>query len=115
MATINLSDMIEASKAAASALAPAAFGSLIAQLYERGMGWRDRLVAYVVGILVSYYVTLGLTAWFGFDQFVSQSVAFVLGMIAYRAAPKFAANLVDAIASIPTLLRDWLAKKKDAA
>jgi len=115
MATPFLTDIADALKAACSALAPAALGSLVAQLYERGMDWRDRMIAYVVGILVSYYVTLGLTSWLHFDQFVSQSVGFVLAMIAYKAAPKFAAALIDAIVSLPALIRDWFAKKKDAA
>jgi hypothetical protein len=115
MATPFLDDLMVAAKAAGSALAPAALGSLVAQLYERGMDWRDRLIAYVVGILVSYYVTLGLTSWFHFDQFVSQAVGFVLAMIAYKAAPKFAAALIDMIASLPATARDWIARKKDVA
>jgi hypothetical protein len=115
MGTPVITDFAEAVKAACSALAPAALGSLVAQAYERGMDWRDRMIAYVVGILVSYYVTLGLTSFFHFDQFVSQSVGFVLAMIAYKAAPKFAAALIDAIVSLPALIRDWFAKKKDAA
>jgi hypothetical protein len=115
MASEHAHDIIETAKAALAAIAPAALGSLVAQIHEKGLGWRDRLLGYVAGILVSYYVTLGLVAWFGLDQFVGQAVGFVLGMIAFKSTPKFIAAVSDVVASLPTVVRDWIAKKKDAA
>ncbi|SFR79816.1 hypothetical protein [Sphingomonas jatrophae] len=93
------------------ALAPAAFGSLVAQIHERGLAWRDRLLAYVSGILVSYYVGLGLQAWLAFDDFVRQSIGFVIGMIAFKATPRFIAGGADIFATLPDLVKTWLARK----
>jgi hypothetical protein len=111
MAEPFLADALEAAKAAAAAIMPATLGATVAQLYERGMAWRDRVIAYVVGISVSWYVTLGLKAWLGFDQFAAQSVSFVLGMIAFKSAPRFIGAASDVIATLPGLARDWLARK----
>lgn len=104
-------ELIELAQKVITAVAPAAFGATVAQIHHRGLAWRDRLLAYVNGILVSYYVTLGLTAWWRLDQFVSQSVGFVLAMIAFKATPKFIAACTDALASLPGRLTDLLPKK----
>lgn len=121
-----LSDFLEALKNAGAALGPAALGSLVAQIHEKGLGWRDRLFGYVAGICTSYYVTLGVAAWFGLDQFVGQAVGFVLGMIAFKSTPRFisaASDLVgslpgmlrDGISGVPAALREWISNRKDQA
>ncbi|MDB5688555.1 MAG: hypothetical protein JWL91_431 [Sphingomonas bacterium] len=110
-----LGDIVDTAKALASALAPAALGSAVAQIHEKGMGWRDRVLAYVAGICTSYYVTLGLSAWFHLDPFVTQAIAFVLGMIAVKSTPRFIAAASDLIASLPGLIRDRIANRKDQA
>lgn len=95
------------------ALVPAALGAVIAQLLQKGVALRDRFIQVIVGIVVSYYVTLGLVAWLVLDPFVGQAVSFVLGMSAYQATPKLIASLSDAIARVPGLLTGRLGGRGD--
>ena len=103
-----LRDITAAAAGLFSALAPAAFGSAVAQAWKSGLGWRDRLIQWVVGILVSYYVTMGLGAWFGFDPFMSQAVGFVLAMIAFETAPRLIRAAGEIVAEAPATIREWL-------
>lgn len=111
-----LGDIVDTAKAIGAALAPAALGSAVAQIHEKGMGWRDRVLSYSAGICTSYYVTLGVSAWFHLDQFVGQGLGFVLGMIAVKSTPRFISAASDLIASLPGLVRDRIASnRKDQA
>lgn len=100
-------DAAEAVKNLGSALLPAALGSAVAQAYQRGLDWRERLVQWVVGISVSYYVTLGLQQVTGFGPLAAQAVGFVLATLAFQATPKFIAGATDAAASLPGRIADW--------
>jgi hypothetical protein len=104
-------EFLEAIKALGSALGPAAIGSAVAQAWQKGLDWRQRLLQWVVGICVSYYVTLALGAWLGFNDFVAQGVGFVIAMIAFEAAPKFIRAAGDAVAGLPGVLSGWLSRK----
>lgn len=108
-----LEDILHALSAFAAALVPSALGAVISQLHATALDWRQRATAYFAGIVVSYYVRLGLTAWFGLDDFAGQAVAFVIAMIAYKATPRFIDASSDAIASLPGRLIDWLTPRKD--
>lgn len=105
-------DLIEAGSALVSAIAPAALGSAVAQAYQKGLGWRDRLVQWTVGVCVSYFVTSAVAALLGLNPFVAQGVGFVLGMIAFQATPKFISSASDTIASLPAAIRDFLLRRK---
>lgn len=95
------------------ALMPAALGALVAQIHERGLAWRDRLLAMIAGICVSYYVTLGASVWFGLDPFIAQAVGFVLAMIAHKATPRVIDGLASIAADLPALLRDRFLPRKE--
>jgi hypothetical protein len=100
----------------ASALAPAAIGAGVAQAWEKGLSWGQRLVQWAVGICVSYYVTAGVAAWWHLDPFVAQAIGFVIAMVAFRATPAFTGAVVTAAAQLPTALLSKLGLAKgDAA
>jgi hypothetical protein len=96
--------------AALAAIAPGAFGSMVAVIYEwdPGLTWRQRLAQWIAGICVSYYVGRLLALAFGWDGFGVQSISFVTGMIAFKAAPRFIGKATDAIGDIPADLRERL-------
>lgn len=98
----------------ASALAPAAIGAAVAQAWEKGLSWSQRLVQWVVGICVSHYVTGGVSSWLHLDTFVAQAIGFVLAMVAFRATPAFIAASVTAASSVPGRFVDRVAPKGDA-
>ncbi|MBV8971480.1 MAG: hypothetical protein JO290_04230 [Sphingomonadaceae bacterium] len=95
---------------AVAALVPAALGSAVGQAWKPGLSWRQRLVQWVTGICVSYYVTLGLTAWLGWSPFVGQAVGFVLAMMAFEIAPKLVASCSAAVGHIPGYVDQLVAR-----
>ena len=103
----------EAVKAVASALMPAAIGSAVAQAWEDGLSLRDRAIQWIVGICVSYYVTLGISAFFGMGAFAAQAVGFVVAMIAFKSTPKFIAGCSSTLETLPAAVRDRFFPKKD--
>lgn len=107
-----LSDALDAARNMMSALGPAAIGSAVAQAYQRGLSLRDRLVQWLVGISVSYYVTAAAADWFSFGAFVAQGVGFVIAMIAFQATPKFIAGAGDALGHFPRAVSDWFLRRK---
>lgn len=99
-----------------SALAPAAIGAAVAQAWEKGLSWGQRLVQWAVGICVSYYVTGGVSAWMHLDRFVAQAIGFVLAMVAFRATPAFITASIAAAGTLPSSLLQRLGLNKgDAA
>jgi hypothetical protein len=103
----------EAVKAIGAALMPAAIGSAVAQAWQEGLSLRDRFIQWAVGICVSYYVTLGISAFFGLGQFAAQAVGFVVAMIAFQGTPKFIAGCSRTLESLPEAVRDrFLGGKK---
>ncbi|WCM29186.1 hypothetical protein NDN01_10000 [Sphingomonas sp. QA11] len=106
-------------------LTPAALGAAVSLAYERGLTWRDRFIQFAVGVVVSYFaggVTAVIWAFFfknAIDPFVLQGFQFTFGMIAFKATPQFITAASEAIAGLPSMVRDrlvtWLPKKKDDA
>ncbi|CAN5774466.1 hypothetical protein BH11PSE6_BH11PSE6_01800 [soil metagenome] len=101
-------------------LTPAAMGAAVSLAYEKGLTWRDRFIQFSVGVVVSYFaggLVGALWPWKPLDPFVLQGITFTLGMIAFKATPKFISSCSDAIGTLPGELRDrlvtWLPKKKD--
>jgi len=97
----------------AAALAPAALGAAVAQAWEKGLSWGQRLLQWAVGICVSYYVTLGVTAWLHLDPFVSQAIGFVVAMVAFRATPRFIESVSAAAGALPGALLERLGLRRD--
>jgi hypothetical protein len=111
-----LEHLVSAAQDAASALAPAAIGAAVGQAWEKGLSFGQRLLQWAVGICVSYYVGGGLAGWFHLDAFVLDAVKFMLGMIAFKATPRFISGGVAVAGGLPEQLRDRLlgpAKKED--
>ncbi|WP_019833760.1 hypothetical protein [Sphingomonas sp. PR090111-T3T-6A] len=104
-----LDDIFEVIGAGLSAIAPAAIGAAVAQAWEKGLSWSQRLVQWGVGICVSYYVTGGVSSWLHLDRFIAQAIGFVLAMVAFRATPAFIAGFVAAASTIPGRFLDRVA------
>lgn len=107
-----LEGAVNAIATVAAAIGPAALGSAVAQAWKPGLSWRQRLVQWIVGICVSYFVTRGLGMWLGWHEFVSQAVGFVIGMMAFEVAPRLVKGVGDTAAELPVLARDLVAKLK---
>lgn len=99
-----LKDIWETIQAAAAALAPAAIGSAVAQAWRPGLSWKQRLLQWIVGICVSYYVTLGATEVFNLTPFAAQACGFVIAMIAFEITPQFIRAAGDLAAELPARL-----------
>ncbi|WP_157218716.1 hypothetical protein [Flavisphingomonas formosensis] len=105
--------ILSALVAGAVAVAPAAFGATVSQLLKRGLTWRERAAQLFIGICTSWFVTKGVAAWFSLDPFVAQAIGFTCAFLAADALPAFRDRAVAVIASIPDLLRDRFASRKD--
>ncbi|RJF92979.1 hypothetical protein [Sphingomonas cavernae] len=95
-----------------AAIGPAAMGSAVAQAWKPGLSWRQRIVQWVVGICVSYFVTRALGVWLGWHEFVSQAMGFVIGMVAFEVAPRFVKAAGDTAAQLPDAIKDYFLKRK---
>lgn len=102
-------------------LCPAALGASVSLAYETGLTWGRRVTQLWVGIVVSYFATNAIAAlspWGPLDPFVRQAIGFVIGMIAFKATPRFMTSSVEVVADLPASVREmipFLRKKKDVA
>lgn len=103
-----LHDLADAVLAFLASLLPSAIGAIVSMIYEPGLTWAQRAARLWVGVTVSYFVQRAGGAVFDLHPYVLQAVAFVTGMIAYRAAPAFVAGATTALGELPGLLRDRL-------
>lgn len=87
-------------------LLPAAIGAAVSLAFEAGLTWAARFVQLCVGIAFSYFATNALMALWPVSEPVRQAVGFVVGLIAFKAAPRFRDEVVDAVAGIPGQIRD---------
>lgn len=94
------------------ALLPGALGALVAQSWERGLSWVERAVAIIAGMIISYYVKQLILYFFGLDPFVGDSIGFLAGLVAFKAAPGFQRSAAGAIADLPAYLRDRIFSRK---
>ena len=107
-----LHDIWEWMRTAGAALAPAALGSAVGQAWRPGLSSKQRLVQWVTGICVSYYVTMAASELFDLSPFVAQACGFVIAMIAFEAAPKFTRAASELAAEIPALLKNLIGRGK---
>ena len=97
-------------------LVPAALGAAVSLAYETGLTWSRSFLQMSVGIVVSYFgtgVIRVLWPWGQPDPFVIQAVGFVVGMIAFKATPKFIAGLSERVIEIPAAIFDRFFPRKD--
>jgi hypothetical protein len=111
----HLAQIWEAITTFAIGLSPAALGALVAVSYEKGLTWADRFTQFAVGVVVSYFTTRVVGAVVTLDPFVLQGVSFSIGMIAFKAAPRFISGAAEVLGSLPGEIRDRIlpAKRKD--
>lgn len=96
----------------AGSLAPSLIGSAVAQAWKPALPFRDRFLQWIVGSTVSYYATTGIIAVTGWNDFVAQSIAFGIAIVAFDATPVLKKSITETAASIPARVADfWLGKK----
>lgn len=103
-----LHDLVDGALALLGSILPSALGATVSLSYETGLTWGQRALRLWVGVTVSYFVMRAGGALFDLHLYVLQAVAFLLGLIAYRAAPAFIDGTVAAIREAPALIRDRL-------
>lgn len=117
-----LHDLFDSAIAFLIGLTPAALGAAVSLSYEKGLTWAERFTQLAVGTVVSYFAGGFIAAvwpWGTINPFVLQAITFTVGMIAFKATPKFIASCSEAIAGLPAQIRDraisWFPKRKDDA
>lgn len=110
-------EILQAVLAFLASLVPSTIGAIVSMVYEPGLTWAQRAARLWVGVTVSYFVQRAGGAVLDLHPYVLQSVAFVTGMIAYRAAPAFMTGATTALGELPGLIRDrvidWLPSRKE--
>lgn len=97
-----------------AALVPGAIGATVTLAFERGLTWSQRFLQLAVGTIVSFYAARMVGAiWHGIDPLLLEGVKFTIGMIAFKATPRFIASAVDVVAGLPPLIRDRYFPKGD--
>lgn len=95
------------------ALAPSLIGSAVAQAWKPGLSWRDRFLQWVVGSTVSYYATLAIIAVTGWNDFVAQSIAFGIAILAFDATPILKKAITETLSGLPARIADRVLGKKE--
>ncbi len=89
-------------------LIPPALGATVLMLVDDGITWTKMLARLSVGILVCYFVRGAIDVIFAPHPVVSQALGFMIGLVAYKAAPGFIAGASTVIAELPAQIRDRL-------
>jgi hypothetical protein len=89
-------------------LLPPALGAGVSMLVDDAITWTKMLSRLLVGILVCYFVRGAVDAILSPHPVVSQAIGFMIGMVAYKAAPGFISGTSAVIAELPGQLRDRL-------
>jgi hypothetical protein len=111
---MDLQQILAGTAKLAADLTPSMIGAATAQAWKPGVPFRQRLLQWIVGSTVSYYATLAIIAVTGWSDFVAQSIAFSIALLAFDATPRILKSVVDALASAPQRLADkFLPRKED--
>ncbi|KQM88472.1 hypothetical protein ASE67_01565 [Sphingomonas sp. Leaf23] len=102
----KLLTIIDTMLALLAGLLPGAMGAAVSLAYEKGLTWSDRFLQFTIGTIVSYFARGVIVALFDLHTFVVDGIVFTAGMIAFRATPRFASAVIDALVSLPALVRD---------
>lgn len=121
MDKISLPGLVDAALTFATGLTPAAIGAAVGMAWDHGLTWGQRFLQLAVGIIVSFFAArLIQGVWLIYSgdaipPFVLDGIKFTLGMIAFKATPRFIASAVDVVASLPARIRDhFLPARKDS-
>lgn len=93
-------------------LTPSLIGSAVAQAWKPSLPFRQRFLQWVVGSTVSYYATLAIVAVTDWNDFVAQSIAFAIAILAFDATPRIARAATDTLVSVPGRIADRFFPKK---
>ncbi len=99
-------DLVDALVTYSIGLAPGALGAAVSLAHEKGLSWRDRVIQFAAGTVVSFYAQGAVAALFDLDPFVLQGIGFSAGMVAFKSTPRFIASAADVIAGLPAAIRD---------
>lgn len=94
-------------------LVPAALGAAVSLAYETGLTWSRRFLQMSVGVIVSYFAGGAIGAVMTLNPFVLQAVGFVIGMIAFKATPRFIAGASDRVPDTALAVLDRFLPRKD--
>lgn len=89
-------------------LLPSALGATVSMMVDDGITWSRMLARLWVGIVMSYFVARAADAVLALHPFVTQAISFLIGMVAYKAAPAFISGCATALGEAPALIRDRL-------
>lgn len=93
------------------ALIPGTIGAAVAVSFNKSKSLGQKVLQFVVGIVVSYYaaqLTQELTSW---GPYAVQAVSFTVGLVAYEAIPSFMKSSAETAGSIPRDLWAFVKKK----
>lgn len=93
-------------------LAPSLIGSAVAQAWKPALPWRERFLQWIVGSTVSYYATMAIIAATGWNDFVAQSIAFGIAILAFDATPTIARAATETLSTLPARIADRFLGKK---
>ncbi len=109
---MDFSTILKTSAELAGSLAPSLIGSAVAQAWKPAMPWRDRFLQWVVGSTVSYYATMAIIAVTGWNDFVAQSIAFGIAIVAFDATPILKKSITETLSGVPARIADRFLGKK---
>lgn len=109
---MDLTSILKSWAELAGSLAPSLIGSAVAQAWKPSLPWRDRFLQWIVGSTVSYYATMAIIAATGWNDFVAQSIAFGIALLAFDATPVLKKSITDALSGLPARIVDRFLGKK---
>lgn len=90
---------------------PGALGSLVGQMFEKGLSLQDRVGQWFVGLAFAVAVVPGIGHLFGWSPTLINAVGFVVGTFAFRAFPVLReaaiAGMAGGLRSIPEVFKSW--------
>lgn len=110
---MDLRTTLESAGQLIGSLTPSLIGSAVAQAWKPSLPFRQRFVQWVVGSSVSYYATQAIMLVTGWNDFVAQSIAFAIALIAFDATPRIMRAASDIVAGLPARLVERYFPTKD--
>lgn len=114
-----IADIWDALRHLVEPVIPGAIGAAIGQLYEKGLGWRDRLAQWTVGLVFAAFLVPAVGHLFEWSDVLVDAVGFVVGTLAFKAyVPMREALIVGAVGGLKTGLSNlgsWVPRRGPAA
>ncbi|MFT3967096.1 MAG: hypothetical protein QM690_14545 [Sphingobium sp.] len=110
---MDLRDLLHSAADLIGSLTPSLIGSAVAQAWKPALPFGQRFMQWVAGSTVSYYATIGIIAATGWSDFVAQSIAFAIALLAFDATPRLVRAAIDTLVSVPARISDRILGKGD--